>query len=193
MMNVSDNTATVMLADKVGVEAMETRMNKWGLKGTACTINVPASNARLTKLRADFRNMGVTTPADMGRLLELIHLRKTGASPAASERMIRMMNHQYWDDFFASVLPPNIVVCSKVGALERSRSDTAIVYGPTPYVITAYTDDAKDRTWANNNEGHVALRKLSATVWKALNPGHPYTPPKGDDLWFPTGAGVEGD
>jgi beta-lactamase class A len=190
MMNVSDNTAAVMLADRVGVENIERRMNSLGFKNTACTIHVPASNARLTDLRARFANMGVTSPADMGRLLELLFHRK-GASPAASERMLRIMSHQYWDDYFVSQIPPGVYTCSKVGALERSRSDVAIVFGPTPYIVTAYTDDGKDRSWGNDNEAQVALRRISHDVWRALNPRNPYEPPKDAPNWYPTGGGVD--
>ncbi|MHB8635462.1 MAG: serine hydrolase [Fimbriimonadaceae bacterium] len=189
MITVSDNTAAVLLADKVGVENIENRMNGLGLTNTACLIHVPASNARLTNLRAKFQNMGATSPADMGRLLELIY-RKKVASQAGCERMLRVLSHQYWDDQFASQIPPGVYVCSKSGALERSRSDTAIVFGPTPYIVTAYTDDDKDTTWTATTEAHVALRRISHEVWNALNPHMPYDAPADAAKWYPTGAGV---
>jgi beta-lactamase class A len=191
MMNVSDNTATVMLADRVGVENIERRMLDWGLNDTACTIHEPASNIRLRRLHQTFANMGVTSPKDMGTLLEKIYRGTAAKSPAANERMRRIMSHQYWDDFFVSQIPPDVVVCAKVGALERSRSDTAIVFGPTPYIITAYTDNAKDRSWGDNCEGHVLLRTLSRLAWKYMAPQRPYTAPEDAPRWFPTGAGVE--
>src|SRR5579863_9996727 len=43
MITVSDNTAAVMLSDKVGVENIEKRMNELGLTQTACLIHVPAT------------------------------------------------------------------------------------------------------------------------------------------------------
>jgi len=190
MIAVSDNTAAVMLSDKVGVETIEQRMNELGLKQTACLIHVPATNERLTKLRATYQNMGCTSPADMGKLLELIYSKKV-ASQAGCERMLRVLSHQYWDDHFASQIPPGICVASKSGALNRSRSDTAIVFGPTPYIVTAYTDDDKDTTWDANTEAHVALRKIGAAAWRALNPGMRYDPPKDADKWYPTGGGIE--
>ncbi len=191
MMNVSDNTAAVMLADRVGVENIENRMMRWGLKDTACTIHEPPTNTRLRTLQKKFANMGVTTPAEMGAVLERLYRGTAVQNRAASERMLRIMSHQYWDDFFASQIPYSTIICSKVGALERSRSDTAIVYGPTPYLITAYTDDSLDRSWGIHCEGHDTLRTLSRLAWQYLEPKHPYSPPKGADKWFPTGAGVE--
>lgn len=191
MMNVSDNTAAVMLADKVGVENIEERMRSWGLNDTACTIQVPKSNQRLSRLHETFANMGVTSPRDMGRILERLYRHRACKGAAASERMLRIMSHQYWDDFLVSQIPPGTYVCSKVGALERSRSDTAIVFGPTPYILTAYTDNAKDRSWGDHCEGHDLLRTLSALAWKFLEPTHPYKAPTNIEEWFPTGSGVE--
>ena len=190
MINVSDNTAAVMLSDKVGVENIEKRLNELGLSQTACLIHVPASNARLTKLRAIFQNMGATSPTDMGHLLELIYQKKV-ASTSGCEKMLRILSHQYWDDHFASQIPPGICVCSKSGALERSRSDTAIIFGPTPYIVAAYTADDKDITWTASTEAHVALRRIGHDVWNALDSGMHYEAPKDAERWYPTGGGVE--
>ncbi len=191
MMNVSDNTATVMLAGRVGVEQIENRMLAWGLQDTACTIRVPQSNQRLVRLRSTFANMGVTSPLEMANILDMIGNKKVG-SKAACEKMIRILSHQYWDDFIAYHVPPEIVVSSKVGALNRSRSDSAIVFSSRPYILTIYTDHQKDQTWSSSNEGDEAIRKISQMVWKGLNPKQPYSPPEGMKKWAPTGGGVEG-
>jgi beta-lactamase class A len=190
MMNVSDNTAAVALADRVGVENIEKRLLGLGMKNTACTIHVPATNSRLAGLRAKFQNMGVASPKEMALFLKGLYDGKL-ASRAASERILRIMSHEYWDDFFASQIPPGIYVCSKVGALNRSRSDIAIVYGAHPYILTVYTDDDKDQSWGDNCEPHVALRKISSLVWNALNPRQKYKAPADAAKWYPSGGGVE--
>lgn len=190
MMNVSDNTATVMLANHVGVENIERTMLGWGFEDTVCTINVPASNQRLTRLRQSFLNMGVTSPREMALILKKIHDGEA-ASPAACEKMIRIMSSQYWDDFIDWSVPNDVVVASKVGALNRSRSDSAIVYGPNPFILTVYTDNARDRRWEWDTEGHVAIRTLGSLAWNGLHPGRPYSPPPGAERWAPTGGGVE--
>lgn len=191
MMNVSDNTAAVMLANVVGVENIERRMLSWGLKDTACTIYEPATNQRLRRLHETFANMGVTSPRDMGQILERLYRHQATPDKAASERMLRIMSHQYWDDYITSQIPPGVAACGKVGALERSRSDTEIVYGPTPFIITAYTDNATDRSWGDHCEGHDALRSLGRIAWKYLEPEMPYAAPNDAEKWFPTGGGVE--
>lgn len=191
MMNVSDNTATVMLANRVGIDNIEKLMLSWGLQDTACTINTNKDkNLRLYRLRQMFANMGVSSPSDMSKVLEKIH-NGTAASPAACQKMVRILSHQYWDDFIAWSIPPDVVVAAKVGALNRSRSDTAIVYGPRPYILTIYTDNQKDQRWVSDNEGDEAIRKISSLVWNHINPEKTYKPPKDAQKWKPTGGGVE--
>lgn len=190
MMNVSDNTATVMLANRLGVENIEKTLNSFGLTDTACTINVPATNPRLKRLREGYMNMGVTTPYQMATLLELIYQRKA-ASPDACDRMLRIMSHQYWDDFLESTVPPGIATFGKVGALNRSRSSVILVNGPTPYLLAIYTDNAVDQSWKDENEGHVAIRTMGSLVWNGLNPSLPYKPSANTKHYYPTGAGVE--
>lgn len=190
MMNVSDNTATVVLADRIGSETIEKTLLGWGYEDTAWTSYPPSNNERLVRLRETYANMGVTTPKEMGRLLSMMAKGRL-VSQAASERMIRIMSHQYWDDFISWAVPPTVVTASKVGALSRSRSDSAIVFGPRPYVLTIYTDSQKDRRWTSENEGDEAIRKMSALAWTAMNPQMPYSPPKDAKKWAPTGGGVE--
>ncbi len=189
-MNVSDNTAAMMLAAKVGPEAIESRMIGFGLPNTKWLSSPPPTNLRLVRLRQTFACMGMTTPNEMARLLTMLYEDKL-AAPAACERMRRIMSHQYWDDGIASAAPQDVVVAGKVGALNRSRSDTAIVYGPNPYVLTIYTDNQKDQRWTADNEGDEAVRRISGVVWNALNPQRNYSPPSGYRKWLPTGAGVE--
>ena len=124
-------------------------------------------------------------------LVRLATGRGIGLSEAARQKMIRVMSRQYWDDFISYNVPPDVVVASKVGALNRSRSDTAIVFGPRPYVLTVYTDNQKDRRWVSDNAGDEAIRRISGLVWNSINPDRPYSPPKDAKKWAPTGGSVE--
>lgn len=191
MMNYSDNTATVMLGAKLGPNNIEKTMLGFGLNDTAWTSSPPPENQRLVRLRETYANMGVTSPRDMARLLELIATGKA-ASPAACIKMTRIMGSQYWDDAIAWSVPVDVKVAAKVGALNRSRSDSAIVFSPDqPYVLTVYTDNQKDRRWVDENEGNAVIRQVSGIVWNYLHPRRQYTPPPGMERWYPTGGGVE--
>ncbi len=190
MMNVSDNTAAILLSNKVGVENIEKRMLDWGLQNTACTINVPDSNARLKALRAKWQNMGVTSPADMAHILERLYKGTAVKSPGASERMLRITEPRVLGRPLPNRDPSGVYVCAKVGSLNESRSDVAIVYGPTPYIIAAYTSEAKDTSWGFKNESELALREMGKLSWRFFEPKNPYTPPADTDEWQATGAGI---
>jgi beta-lactamase class A len=190
MMNFSDNTATVMLGRHLDPNRIEASLNEMGFRDTAWTSGPPPGNVRLTRLREIYANMGVTSPNEMARYLSMIHHGQL-ASPAASEKMIRIMSHQYWDDFIAYSAPPQVVVAAKVGALNRSRSEAGIVYGPRPFILTIYTDAQADQRWTDDNEGNEAVRRIARIVWRRMNPSHPYDPPAGAERWFPTGGGIE--
>lgn len=186
MITVSDNTATMVLREWLGPENINERLAKLGLKNTKVLANGMRSESD-QRLRGMF-GLGMTTPIEMNRLLELIHLQKA-ASPAGCERMIRILGKQYWDDAIGAAVPPHIQVASKSGAINRSRSDTAIVYSSNPYILTIYTDSQKDQRWSSENEGDRALAKVGSLVWAFLHPGQPYAPPAGSEKFAPTGGG----
>lgn len=189
MVTVSDNTATMVTRDWLGTMNVSSRMQKLGLPNTKILGNAPPEEKMVRRLRTQF-GMGMTTPAEMNQLLFLIYSGKA-ASPAGCEKMIRILGHQYWDDWIGSTVPPDWKVASKSGAITRSRSDTAIVYSDNPYILTIYTDNQKDQRWALDNEGDLALLKVARLVYAALHPHRPYSPPKGHEKFTPTGGGVE--
>ncbi len=192
MMNVSDNTATVMLGEKLGLLNVERRMLELGLEKTKYTVRVPESAPHLLALRRRYQNMGVTTPNEMAILLRKLYNGEL-ASPAATLRMQRIMSHQYWDDRIERAVPADVVVCGKTGALSRSRSDIALVYAPHPYILTVYTMSQEDTSWERDNEGAMAIVRIAELVWNRLQPERPYKVPDGFDRWLPTGGGLELD
>lgn len=190
MMSVSDNTATVVLAEMLGSDRIEKTLASLGFTDTAWTSYPSPENVRLNRLREQFRNMGVTTPAEMGRLMRLIATGRA-ASPAGTEKMLRILGTQYWDNYIAASVPPTVKTLSKVGALSRMRGDAAVVYGPVPYILVVITDSQKDQRWVYENEGTAAIRKISSLVWNTLHPRAQYQPPADGPRFAPTGGGIK--
>lgn len=190
MLTVSDNTATMLLREWLKPESVNDRMESLGLKSTKVMWdNFPPDEVSNVRLRGQF-GLGVTTPKEMNRLIELIY-RNKAATPAGCDRILRILSHQYWDDYSGVTAPIDVKVCSKSGAIDRSRSEVALVFAEHPYILTIYTDNMKDQRWVADNEAEVALRKMCGIVWNTLNPKRPYTPPAGYQRFLPTGGGVE--
>lgn len=189
MITVSDNTATMVVRDWIGTMNVNRHLESLGLQETKILGNAPPSEERIQRLRGQF-GMGMTTPIEMNRLVEMIYQRKA-ASPAACDKMLRILGKQYWDDWVGTTVPPEVRVFNKTGAINRSRSEVAIVLGPKQtYILTIYTDSQKDQRWTDDNEGETALKKICHWVWETTQ-GSPYYQPKGSEKFAPTGGGVE--
>lgn len=189
MITVSDNTATIALRDWLGTMKVNEHLEAIGLANTKILGNAPKNLTNIQRLRSMF-GMGMTTPNEMNRLFQMI-LEHKAASPAACDRMLRILSHQYWDDYIGSTIPPYTRIANKTGAISRSRSDCAIVFARNPYILTIYTDNQKDQSWKFDNEGEEHIRKAAKLIYQALNPNDPYEMPKGAEKFWPTGGGVE--
>lgn len=189
MVGVSDNTATWLLRDTLTCDAVNARMESLGLPNTKVLGTFPPDRVREVRLRQKW-GLGMTTPREMARLFELIAKYKA-AEPGGCEKLLRILSKQYWDDMAIAAAPIEVKVCAKSGAITRSRSEVAIVYGTHPYALAIYTDDQKDKRWEWNNEGEETIRKMCRIIWATLDPRGPFNLPRGYEKFNPTGAGAE--
>jgi beta-lactamase class A len=184
MITLSDNTATINLRDRLGMANVNQWLADHGFLETKLLNGPEKAALGLLPLQQKY-GLGMTTPNEMGRLLEMIRDGKAG-TPAACDRMLRLLTHQYWDDDTASQIPPWVQIAHKTGAVDASRSDAALIFSPSgEYVLTIYTQDQHDQRWVNDNEGDVAIRALARLVWRHYHPADPWTPPPGAALLGP--------
>jgi len=103
MIIVSDNTATDLIYDKVGgPEAVTKLMDTWGLKSIHADANADAWFKALRAAgsaeafhREAKHPFGLSSPRDMGRLLEKIE-KGEAVSKSASDQMLRIMRGQVY-------------------------------------------------------------------------------------------------
>jgi beta-lactamase class A len=178
MITLSDNTATVMLARRLGTLEVNRYLERLGLKRTRLLMLHPPDDKELKALRERW-GMGMTTPNEMVELLDAFRTGRAG-SPAACDRMLRILSHQFYDDLIGTSAPPWVVTATKSGAIERSRSDTGIVFSPSGvYILAVYTKEAEDTRWTPDNEGEVAIREVARAVWRFYHPRDKWQPPTG--------------
>jgi beta-lactamase class A len=126
----SDNTATNVLIDRVGMGAVNRRMAALGLSGTALRRHMIDHEA------ARRGDENVAAPADLARLLLAFH-HGTGLSPASKEAAMRILQIPKPTAIRRGV-PSGVAVASKNGELDGVRADAGIVYVPgRPYVFVA--------------------------------------------------------
>jgi beta-lactamase class A len=184
MIVVSDNTATNLILDRIGGNAVNLRMAQWGLKQTAVMRKImqaklfPDSHPTpqpegMTdegkKPGNDRWGTGRSCPRDMVLLLERLY-RGELVSKTASQKMIAVLKRQH--DHSGVGRDMNTVIASKSGALDHLRSDVAIVYSPHGPVAMAITvNDIPEVDYGVDNPGNLLISKLSGILVEELAPG----------------------
>jgi beta-lactamase class A len=165
MESVSDNTASLWLQGIVGGKEINRLMAEYGLKD----LRVNSRTAGREEDRKKY-GWGVCTPKEMATLMKKIRKGEI-ISKSASDRMIRTLSYQFWDEEGLSELPENVKFSSKTGAVDRSRSETAVVYAPHgDYIYCIVTKNQKDTTYEANNAGFELIRKLCKVIWEHQEP-----------------------
>jgi beta-lactamase class A len=130
MIVLSDNTATNILIDKVGMGAVNATLDRLGLSAT---------RLRRKMIRPDDQAAGrenVSTPAELGRLVELIYREKIVA-PAACREMLQILAHPKSGQIRAR-LPQDVRVAHKTGGLGGVVNDVGVVFlEGRPFIVSA--------------------------------------------------------
>lgn len=165
MMSTSDNAASLWLQGLAGGGAI---INKYM---DSLELEFTKVNSRTEGRRDDWEvyGWGQTTPRELASLMKMIVENKI-INKTISERMLRLMGRQYWDEYALSQIPPNVFVADKGGAVDASRGEVLYVNGDHPYIFSICTKNNKDQSWETNNEAWVLTRKLSAMLWNYFNP-----------------------
>ena len=164
MLTTSDNTASLWLQSLAGTG---TRINQIldsiGYTATRVNSRTPGREAGRDKF-----GWGQTSPKEMATMFEALANRNL-LDTASSEKMLRLLGRNYWDEEALSQIPPDVFVASKNGAVNASRSEVMYVYGKNArYVFCICTKNNKDTSWGSQNEAWELARKVSKLVWDKL-------------------------
>lgn len=175
MLTMSDNTASLWLQSLAGGGLrINQLMDSAGLVHTRVNSRTPGREA--------IRNVygwGQTTPREMAMLFERMYKGEM-ISRAASDKMLRLLNRNYFDLAAASQVPPYAAVFTKYGAVNQTRNEVLLVQGPSSkYVFSIFTKNNKDQSWKNSNEAWEITRKLSRLLWNYFEPKDKWVPAEG--------------
>jgi beta-lactamase class A len=174
MIVVSDNTATNLILDRIGGNAVNKRMAQLGLKQTAVMRKIMQSKPEGftdegRKPGNDRWGTGRSCPRDMVALLEKLY-RGQLVTKSASEEMITVLKRQR-DLQGVGRNMKDTVTASKSGALDHLRSEVAIVYsqhGPVAMAITV--NDIPVVDYGVDNPGNLLISDLSQILVEELAP-----------------------
>lgn len=158
MITESDNTATKMLIDQVGMPYLSEAFVKLGLEHT----NITPEGMSLSSNRVKRENY--TTPREMASLLERIYAGEL-VNRESSEFMLDVLKHTKSRSRLRKGLPLGWEIGHKTGLLRKSCHDVGIVFSPRgDYVIAVLTSEAPSYTMAKNFISKVA--KLTYQYYK---------------------------
>ena len=173
MIDVSDNTATNLAIDHLGLENIDSRIKWLGLTNTWLykKVFVPP----VGPVPADQKQFGLgkTTAREMAEVMRRfatcdLNAPNSPAKPSAQDQKLcdtalDMLKGQFDRDSIPRYL--QVDVANKTGALDAVRNDVAIVYAADgPVVISAFTYDNKDQSWTADNSAQVLMARLAKTI-----------------------------
>jgi beta-lactamase class A len=156
MIAVSDNSATNVLIDRVGMENVNASLEGLGLH-----------QVRLRRKMMDLKAAGegrenVATPREMMTLLDALFRNK-------------VLNQVLTDDFFKMLatpkdswipryLPEDLKVANKPGSLEGVRTDSGVIFASRPYILCIMTTYLR-----NEREGEEAIAQISRATYSMFD------------------------
>ncbi|HTS13057.1 MAG TPA: serine hydrolase [Candidatus Limnocylindrales bacterium] len=176
MIDLSDNTATNMLIDAVGLKPTNEMLARMGLKNTYFYKKVfkPAEGP-MPPDQKQF-GLGKTTAEEISRVMESIYRCDLG-DRALCLQMITILREQQDNDGIPRYLErkdasENLsAVAHKTGALDDVRNDVALVYTARgPVIISIFTWDNQDQSWTPDNEGEITIARLARAIVDAWSP-----------------------
>jgi beta-lactamase class A len=157
MVAVSDNSATNVLIDRVGMDNVVRLTESLGLAHTQL-------RRKMMDLQAAAQGReNISTPREMMQLLEQLYRGKVIASPLLEDFFTVLATNK--GSWIPRDLPPDLKVANKPGELEGVRNDSGIVFLKNrPYVICVMTTYL-----ANERAGEEAITRISRLAYSLFD------------------------
>jgi beta-lactamase class A len=165
MIVFSDNTATNMVLDQIGIASTGKRMKEWGFPNTMIHAkSFKGSTTSIDPERTKKYGLGATTANEMIGLVEKLHAGKL-VSADASKEMLEHLKKCDDKDKFTRFLPEGTVVAHKTGSVNDARTDAGIIFTPSgPVALCVLTNENEDKRWKPDNAGNVLCAMVAKEV-----------------------------
>jgi beta-lactamase class A len=156
MIHSSDNTATNILINEIGMEAVNQNLMRLG-----------STKTRLNRIMLDTlavkqgRQNWVNT-LEINDLLRKIYNKKI-ATPALCEEMIAILKNCRDKTTIPRNLPKDLAIAHKTGELGYVRGDAAIVYTKQPFILSIFVEGFKEL-----NQAEQIIGDLAEICWENL-------------------------
>ena len=173
MIAFSDNTATNMVIDQIGLPATTDLMNRLGCPTTRLHAKAYKPETSLAPDRTEQFGLGSTTSSEMLRLLELLHRRQL-VSPAASDAMLEHLLTCEDRDKLSADLPEGIKLAQKTGTVGGVRTAAGLLETPSGTIaLCVLTSHNKDQRTVPENAGNVLCANIARAAYDHFNSDEP--------------------
>ena len=170
MIAFSDNTATNLVLDQIGIANVAKTMQQLGLPETQIHSKVFRRDTSIAQDRSQKYGLGSTTAADMLSLLEQLHARKL-VSPEASERMLAHLLSCDDKTKLLRFLPKEIKGYHKTGAVNESRTDAGLFETPRGWIaMVCLTSENQDKSWGDSNAAEILCGRIAQETYEHFHP-----------------------
>jgi beta-lactamase class A len=167
MIGVSDNTATNLVLDKIGIGSTAKRMEALGYPETKIHSKSFRRDTSVFPERSNRFGLGSTTAADMVSLLEKCHRGEIVNADASKEIIATLrltQDTERMTRFLVDV--PGVSFAHKPGAVDNAKTDAGIMFFKEgPVALCILTSNNKDKGYAIDNAGNVFIGKVTKAVY----------------------------
>ncbi|HVO56721.1 MAG TPA: serine hydrolase [Dongiaceae bacterium] len=156
MISVSDNSATNILIDRVGLENVNSLLDSLGLKHTRLRRKMMD-----VKAAAEGRE-NVASPRELMLLLQALYQGKVLNKELTADYFKLLGIHK--DNYLPRELPEDLRVANKPGELEGVRNDCGVVFTARPYIVCAMTTYLR-----HEREGGDAIAHISGETYRMFD------------------------
>jgi len=170
MIVYSDNTATNLVVDQIGLPATNAAMEQFDLPHTKLHSKVFRGTTSILPERSKQFGLGSTTAAEMVKLLEMLAAGKlaSAAHTAAMQKHLAECEGKR----LSRDLPSEIRVQQKTGSVNAVRTVAGVLELPSGNVaVCVLTSENQDRSWLPTNAGEVIAAKIGRVVFDHFEPG----------------------
>ena len=157
MVAVSDNSATNVLIDRVGMDNVNAFLKAQGLRDT-----------KLRRKMMDLKAAGegrenVSTPNEMLSLLEALYRGQIWNKEMTADFFKVLSTHK--ESFIPRDLPEDLKIANKPGELEGVRNDSGVVFvDKRPYILCVMTGYLR-----HERDGEEAISSISLAAWRMFD------------------------
>jgi beta-lactamase class A len=165
MIAFSDNTATNLVLDAIGIGATAATMERLGYPNTKIHAKVFRRDTSVFPARSEKFGLGSTTAREMVRLCEALHRREL-VSPQACDLMLEHLRACDDKDKFPRFLPSGTKIAFKTGSLAETRTAAGIMECPAgPVALCVLSCQNADKRWVPDNAGNRLCAEVARAVY----------------------------